>query len=425
MKCSMRNTSGLLIVLLSPLSCAHADTLVMKSGDKFSGKIISYVNGLCIFDTQYGAAIKVPTAGIASISTDVPYNIDFANGDRVVGQLQVTAADQTVLQSRTLGQAQVDVGAISKMVKHFDEAPTTAHAGQAGAAETRDGKQYGAEVENQAPLDFLTGSTVLLSPGQVELDVNTTYKQSRTQYNLPDVGYFQKSSYSARLLQFGTALRAGLYEGVEGYVSVPVTYTRIEDVSSNEYTRDTSAWDLGDISFGGQYQLTRESADLPAISATLDISAPTGRKNYNDQTNSWKDPLNNGTGHWSIAPGLAFVRSTDPAILFGGINYQYFFADKVDGYNVQPGWIINSYAGVGFALNEKLSLGTRVSYSYVSNMKADPETIYGSDSDPMDISLNASYRLSRDWVVSPGVTFGLNNDSGPAALSLGLKRQFN
>jgi len=423
MKCSMRNASGFLVVLLFPLSCAHADTLVMKSGDKFSGKIISYVNGLCIFDTQYGAAIKVPTADISGISTDVAYSIDFANGDKVMGQLQANAQGQTVLQSKTFGESSIDVTAISRMVKHFSEVPNTAQAAQAGTAAVNDDKQYGAEVENQAPLDFLTGSTVLLSPGQMELDFNTSYKQSRTQYNLPDVGYFQKSSYSARLLQLSTALRAGLYEGIEGYISVPVTYTRIEDVSSNEYTRDTSAWDLADIAFGGQYQLTRESADMPAISATLDISAPTGRKKYNDQTDSWKDPLNNGTGHWSIAPGLAFVRSTDPAILFGGINYQYFFADKVDGYDVQPGWIINSYFGVGFALNEKLSVGTRLSYSYVSNMKAEHETIYGSDSDPMDISLNASYRLSRAWVVSPGVTFGLNDDSGPAALSLSLKRQ--
>ena len=119
------------------------------------------------------------------------------------------------------------------------------------------------------------------------------------------------------------------------------------------------------------------------------------------------------------------VRTTDPAIIFGGVSYQYFFTDTIDGYQVQPGWVVNSYFGVGFALNEKLSLGSRLSYAYSSNMKADNETIYGSHSDPMNVSLNLSYRVSKDWVVSPQITFGLNDDSGPAALSMNIKRNFN
>ena len=264
-----------------------------------------------------------------------------------------------------------------------------------------------------------------MSPGEYEVDLGIAYKQNRLQYALPQAGYFQRSAYSAKQLEYRSTLRAGLHEGVEGYLSVPLTYSTVQDVSSNDHVRHTDAWNLADIALGAQYQVIDESARSPAVSLTLDLTAPTGRKRYNDALNRWKDPLNNGSGHWSIAPGLAFVRTTDPAILFGGISYQYYFPNTIDGYHVQPGWVLKSYAGVGFALNEKLSLGTRFSYAYGANMKANHETIYGSDSDPIDLSLGASVRVSNDWVISPGITFGLNDDAGPTVLSIAFKRRFD
>ncbi|KPA99015.1 MULTISPECIES: transporter [Pseudomonas] len=411
------------LFLIAPF--AYGDNIKLKSGDRYSGNIISYTNGICVFDTRYGAAIRIPTAEIESIATDTQYHVEFSSGEKVIGQLKTDSAGLTSINSQTFGTSPIAIGSISRIVKSFSHTETEQRVKAGEGAKGNEQKEYGAETENQAPLDFLTGSTVLLSPGKVELDLSSTYKQSRTQYSLPAAGYFQKSSYSARQLELRPTIRAGLYEGVEVYASVPMTYSRVQDVSSNEYIRSTSSWDMADISFGGQYQLTQETESTPAISATFDVSAPTGRKKYNSFSDSWKDPLNNGSGHWSVAPGLAFVRSTDPAILFGGFNYQYFFANKVDGYDVQPGWVVNTYFGVGFALNERLSLGSRFSYSYSSNMKAEHETIYGSDSDPMDITLNVSYRLSESWLISPSITYGLNNDSGPAALSISLKKNLN
>lgn len=394
---------------------ALADTLHLKNGDTFSGKIISLQNGICVFDTKYGAAISVPTRDLTSMATDAPYNIHFNNGDKAVGSLQITASGITILDSPTFGRVQVEADTLQSLTRHFpDEKAATA----ASAHE-----QYGEERDEHAPLDFLTGSTVLLSPGQFELDFGAAYTQSRSQYTLG--GYFEKSSYAARRLELRTSLRAGLYERVEGYLSVPVTYSSVEEVSTNEYVRDTDAWAVGDIGLGMQYQLIEESLARPAVSLTLDITAPTGRKRYNQAVNNWKDPLNNGSGHWSIAPGLAFVRSTDPAILFGGVNYRRFFAETIDGYRVKPGWMISSYAGLGLALNDKLSVGSRLSYAYSSNLTADGKTIHGSDLDPLDLSVSASYRLSADWVVSPELTFGLNDDAGPATLAMNFRRRFN
>ncbi|WP_264381770.1 hypothetical protein [Pseudomonas sp. MM227] len=92
---------------------------------------------------------------------------------------------------------------------------------------------------------------------------------------------------------------------------------------------------------------------------------------------------------------------------------------------MKPGWALRSYLGAGFALNEKLSIGARFSYSYSANLKADRQIIKGTDIDPADLAFNLSYRLHDDWVVSPQIMLGLNDDAGPASMSLNLKRQFN
>jgi len=407
-------------------SFALADRIRMKNGDTFSGKIISFNHGLCIFDTDYGSPIRIPTADIQSIATEDRYNIFFVNGEQATGALIFGTNNQTLLESSTFGQIFINTSNIARLTKYFPplqdrDSPSLTR------KPTTDGtdKNHGAETEVQPPLDFLTGATVLLSPGEYEMGLGMAYKQNRLQYPLSQAGYFQKSSYSARQLEFRPTLRAGLYTNIEGYLSLPVTYSSIKDVSSNEHVRHADAWNMADIALGAQYQVVDESTNSPAISLTFDLSVPTGRKRYHNALNNWKDPLNNGSGHWTLAPGLAFVRSTDPAILFSGISYQYYVPSIIDGYHVQPGWVLKSYAGVGLALNEKLSLGTRLSYAYSSNLKADHKTIHGSDSDPLELALSTSYRVSDDWVISPGIALGLNDDAGPAVLSLDLKRRFN
>ncbi|WP_296264282.1 transporter [Pseudomonas sp. UBA6562] len=399
---------------------ATADSLKMKNGDAFSGSIISLQDGLCIFATNYGTPINVKTSEVHALATDNAYTVVFKNGDKATGSFHMDPTGRTVLESDSFGSTVLLPEKIQSLTRIFS-APTP----QDRHSSAEHQATYGAEQDQQAPVDFLTGSAVLLSPGTYEIDVGLSYKHSVTQYNLSEVGYFQKSSYSARLLQLQNTFRAGITAGLEGYLALPVTYTRIDDVSSNEYVRHTGAWDLADIGLGLQYQLVDERSSVPALALTVDITAPTGKKKYNDALNDWKDPLNNGLGHWSLAPGIAFVRTTDPAVIFGGMSYQYMFKQEISGYDVQPGSVFKTYLGLGFALNEKLSLGTRLSYAHAANLKAEDEEIHGSDTDPLDISFNASYRLSENWVASPQVTFGLNDAAGPAALAIDFKRRFN
>jgi hypothetical protein len=265
---------------------------------------------------------------------------------------------------------------------------------------------------------------VLLSPGQFELEFGTAYRNMKEQTSLMQVGYFERYAKRSRMLSFSLTGRAGVVRGVETWLTVPWSYNQVKEVSTNEWVRSKQTWHTGDINFGGQFMLKDESANWPALSASLAVAAPTGSMRYYDIPAIWKTQLNNGSGHWSIMPGLSFVRTLDPVILFGGVSYQYSFADTIDGYRVQPGWGVMGYAGVGFALNEKFSLGARVEYDYYSQMKADGVKVQGSDMEPMNLAFSASYRIFDNWVLTPQVSFGLNDDAGTSAIQLRVSRRF-
>lgn len=264
----------------------------------------------------------------------------------------------------------------------------------------------------------------MLVPGKFEFEAGLSYKHARTAYPLTSSGYFQQSAYTARSLTLDVSGRLGLGGGTEIWASLPIDYTYVQQVSTNQYVRDKQAIQVGDVSFGVDYLLTKESESFPALTFNLMASAPTGKNHYYPVQDMWLDPFSNGAGHWSASAGLSFVRTTDPAILFGGISYRHFFSRKIDGYMIRPGDELSGYFGVGFAINERLSVGSRLSHAYQANMMADGEKIYGSDKSPMDLSIFASYRLNKSWTVTPQVTFGLNDDAGKPIVSLRGKRIF-
>ncbi len=404
------------IFLLSPCT-AKSDTICLINGDIISGELITLSEGLCVFSSKYGPFISLRSEEITGLFTEDDYEIKFISGEIVRGNLSRTEDDTTVLVSKNFGESKINPANIISMTRVF---PSSKKDSLSHGQE----QSFGKEENKSPPLDFLTGSTVLLAPGSYELGLGFSYLQSRRNNSLMNVGYFQRSAYSARKFGFTLTGRAGLYDKLEGWLTLPLTYTYIQEVSTNEYVRDTESWDLGDISLGLQYLLVPETEKSPAISVSLSVNAPTGKKKYYDSMSTWLDPLNNSSGHWDLTIGTSFVRTLDPAILFGGLSYSHSFPETIDGYNIAPGWGANGYFGFGFALNEKISIGSRLALGYQSTMEVDGITVEGSDSEPMDLSFSASYRFGDNWVVTPQVTFTLNDDAGANSFSLQVARRY-
>lgn len=411
--------SALLLSCCVSLSHAvQADTVYTKSGDIISGRLILFQDGLCLFKTRYGASISLPASELAALATEDRYRMRLANGDTASGRLLRDDNGSNRMQTIGFGVIEIQAEAIEAMTRIFEDPRSET------TSSGTDSPVIGENNSRQAPIDFLSGSTVLLGPGKVELEFAMQYKQTRTSHSLIDAGYFQLSSQQARQMEMTSTLRAGLWRDVEAWLTFPLTHTGIEQVSTNQYVRHASQWALGDISAGLQYQWWEEDAGRPAVSLSVALSAPTGKKHYYAAEESWRDPLSNGAGHWSMAPGIAFVRSSDPAMLFGGINYRVSRSRRIDGYHVRPGAGLTGYLGMGFAINEQLSLGSRLSFAAYRNMTVDGQAIAGSSKEPLDLSFSMSYRFLDRWTVSPQVTFGLNDEAGPAYVGLRLNRRF-
>lgn len=405
-----------LAITFSLMGCVYGDTVRLTNGDVISGKILSFSDKRCVIETKYGATLQLGQDEISSLSSDKMYAALLQDGDRITGKFADTE-DKNVLtiSSTALGNINVPISNIQTLTRYFSREERV----------TSDGPKHFSVDDATPPLSFLSGSTVLLSPGKAEIEQGVLYKQSASSTSLYDVGYFQRSTYIAKSLEYSTTLRGGISTGLEAWVTVPINYTYIEQVSTNAYVREKNYTSFGDVSFGAQYLLTDESDSTPAIAATISITAPTGKKAYFDSDNSWLEPINNGSGHWSLTPGLSFVRTSDPAIIFAGFGLRYSAKATIDGYNVDPGWGVLSFIGVGFALNERLSFGSRLSYSHNSPMKVNGEKIFGSETDLVDLSLSASYRLTKDWIASPHVSVKLDNGPGSTVMGISFKKKLN
>lgn len=415
MKWGIAVLSALGIVFTS--SGVFADKIHVKNGDVLSGRIISFENKLCIFETQYDSIAKIKSNDIAGIETTDKYIGTLSSGEKI--KMNFTYEGNRTIGHTDYGNIYINPSTLAGLTRVV----TTKNTKEKNDAEKQPAS-YGTEAKKEAPLDFLTGSTVLLAPGSWQAEVGLAYKKNKMAYALSQIDQFQMSSYEARRVDLNLGVRAGLLRDLEGWFSVPFSYLHVKDVSLNAFVRSDDSLHIGDIQGGLQYALFHETAHLPSVAVNFSVSAPTGEKRYLEYIDSWRNALSNGSGHWMLSPGLSFVKTTDPAILFAGINYQYAFKNKIDGYEIQPGWGFDGYFGVGFALNEDLSLGTRLSFGYYDDMYVDGTRIEGSSNEPLDLGFTVSYRVTDDIVATPYVNWGINDDAGPAAVGINFTKSF-
>lgn len=161
--------ASMFFMCLATTAPVQADAIYTKSGDILSGQLISFQDGLCLFKTRYGVPIGVQANDLAGLSTDERHRITFANGDIASGRLLHTPGGSTVLESGSVGRAEIASDSITAMIRLFDDKKRDG-AENVKAPEPR----IGNDSSQQAPLDFLAGSTVLLGPCNTSRPVPAT-----------------------------------------------------------------------------------------------------------------------------------------------------------------------------------------------------------------------------------------------------------
>jgi hypothetical protein len=204
---------------------------------------------------------------------------------------------------------------------------------------------------------------------------------------------------------------------------------------------------LGDISLGAFYNVQREHGTKPSIIANMQLTVPTGNSPYgiklsnpDSGNNNLQYPLGlpTGQGVYALSTGVTFVKTLDPAILFGGLNYYHNFArrfkdispyaDEVQPGVAQPGDSFSFNFGSAFALNDRLS--TSLSYqeiitrtSRIRNVGGPWSPVVGSNATAGILNFGTSYSINKhlSWQAMIGV--GVTPDAPNVTLQFRFPHQ--
>lgn len=206
--------------------------------------------------------------------------------------------------------------------------------------------------------------------------------------------------------------------------------------------------DLGDITLGVSYRLFPETPTRPDIVWNTSVIAPTGRDPYG--IDFLEDPLNTnlefpeelptGSGLWGVQTGLSFLKTLDPAILFGSISWRHYFEDSFNDLgsdpealpspgDVQLGDQYQFSLGIAFALNERTSLSTSFTQRFIDDTEITrpgfgTQTVVGSDTTTGTFDIGVTYAMTDRLSVVSNLGMGLTNDASDYTFALKFPYRF-
>jgi hypothetical protein len=221
--------------------------------------------------------------------------------------------------------------------------------------------QRDSERIGEAPPDdsrvFLRQSAVLIQPGTWEVEWGLRYILQENEFLtvLPDSSIVPELTDARQVL--GTlSLRYGLAERWQPFLTLPLGASFYE--RSNEAGEDyADAYGLGDILVGINH-LWRDGENKCAdIITSFSVSAPTGPAAIGGLTTN-QAAL--GSGFCTLNFNVTAIRTYDPLVLFATVGYAHQFSREFAGLLVQPGELFSGSFGLGFAVNDDLTLSAQL-----------------------------------------------------------------
>jgi hypothetical protein len=179
---------------------------------------------------------------------------------------------------------------------------------------------------------------------------------------------------------------------------------------------------LGDINLGARYQINDGGDDWPIFIANLRSNLDTGIGPFDIKRNSAgiAESVALGSGFLGLQGGFSVLKISDPAVLYGSLNYVYQFSKNINqtigGTNVgevEPSNSVNATFGFGFAVNPDFSFSLGYAHSYVF-----PEITYLGGTQQTTTSLEVgtlnfgmAYRVRPDMSLNANFQFGVTADA--------------
>jgi len=310
-----------------------------------------------------------------------------------------------------------------ELTSFFKQEPAPPEAGEAAKTETpvdqANGQQpptYGRRPES-TKLQFLRTQDVLLTPGAWQFDTGFAYTHFDDSFpvgvldtNTNDLVGVVEGHLRRRILYTPLAVRYGLTRNVQYFAVMPTGFsnTQLSTFGTSE-TRNVSS--IGDLTTGFSVHLLKGEDQLPDVIGTFGVTAPTGK--FSSPIFGVVPGSNLGQGFWALSAQLLFIHTYDPIIVFYGGGYRHLFERTFEDGVFAPGEQINYQFGVGFAVNDRITLSTAFQGFYLTTNSLNHETIRGSNLEPMTLRFAAT--IARNCrILEPFVQIGLT-DSAPNA----------
>lgn len=237
-----------------------------------------------------------------------------------------------------------------------------------------------------------------------------------------------------RTLSGSATVRLGVTDRLEVNARVPYLYrfdtttTQAADTNAAPITINPTGSGIGDVEFGGSYQINTPSEGAPIFIGNLRLKANTGRSPFEVPIYTSQDTnqgnflrglereLPTGTGFWTIEPGLTMAVPVDPAVLFLSARYLWNLSNTVSvqnpsggartRVNIDPGDGIGLNFGIGIALNETTSFSMGYEHVHVLPSYSNGRRVAASTADIGTFNFGLSYRLSERLSINLGFGIG-------------------
>lgn len=274
-------------------------------------------------------------------------------------------------------------------------------------------QEYG-EQRTDTTRAFLRTLTPLLRQGQWQWDFGLNYTTNEVATPVLSGGsILVDRQFQIRNLDSLIGFRAGLSDRLQWFGSTTVGWQTVEsaDGGNSLFRNDTGG--LGDLRSGMNFVLFAETACSPAVITSFDVTAPTG----NPRNPLLISDAGTGIGAWSFSTDVLMVKAYDPLVVFWGAGYRFFTEDTHNGVNVELGDAITYTFGTGFGVNERITLSSTVTGSYVFESRLNSNLVAGSNADIISLRLAATV-AKNCRIVEPFVQFGLTDRAPDASLGV-------
>jgi len=200
-------------------------------------------------------------------------------------------------------------------------------------------------------------------------------------------------------------VKYGLWHNFQVDARVPWRWEhdRITDTFNNESTREASG--MGDIEFGFSRQIGWEKGFIPDLLASVTVKTDTGKSPYNRD-------IGIGTGHWAVRGGVVAVKSSDPAVVFGGLNYTWNMERTISNFGtVDPGDTIGYTLGTAIALSYQTAINFSFDQSITSKLVKDKRTVDGSFLNVGNFKGGFTWAINEKSSIDFNIGIGLTKDA--------------